>query len=521
MTDNPVARIKPPGPANGSARPGGAIRDSSAAERVPPFRQRTRQGARRWLNAGYGSAQRAQDREFLPAALEILETPPSPMRIWLLQAICAVAAISILWMFVGKIDVIAIAQGKVQPAGRVKLVQPLDSGKVREVLVANGAGVREGDPVVVLDDSEARAEERSLAGALASVRAEAARRKAAIGAAVAGNFTPPAVDWPQNLPDSILARETQVLANDLALLRSSLASLAAQRRQKEAERARLTDVIASQEKLIEIDEQRVDIRSTLESQKLGSKLNLFDALEALQNQRTSLAQQKGQLAETIAALDVIDRDSAKAIQNFLAENSQKFADIERQAEDAVHKLAKAAAKTSHMTLRAPVAGTVQALSITSIGQVLMPGEEVMRIVPEDAEIEIECYVANKDIGFVKVGQPAVVKLESFPFTRYGSLPARVKRVSREAIPEPDAQQQEGDPAKAGRSSVLGGAQRIQNLVFPVVLSLDRTMIAADGAEIPVTNGMAVTVEVKTGYRRIIDYIFSPLVEVASTAMKER
>ena len=145
----------------------------------------------------------------------------------------------------------------------------------------------------------------------------------------------------------------------------------------------------------------------------------------------------------------------------------------------------------------------------------------MRIVPEGAELEIECYMPNKDIGFVKVGQEPVVKIESFPFTRYGSLPARVKRISRQAIPEPDAQQQEGDAARGSRSTLLAGAQRVQNLVFPVTLSLDRSTIAADDTEIPVTNGMAVTVEIKTGQRRIIDYIFSPLVEVASTAMKER
>ena len=110
---------------------------------------------------------------------------------WLLQAICALVAISVAWMFIGKIDVIAIAQGKVQPAGWVKLVQPLDSGEVREVLVGNGASVREGDPDVIHDDSEARAEELSLAGSVASYRAEGARRKAAIAAALSGTFEPP------------------------------------------------------------------------------------------------------------------------------------------------------------------------------------------------------------------------------------------------------------------------------------------------------------------------------------------
>src|SRR5262249_61442049 len=119
------------------------------------------------------------DRIFFPAALEILDTPPSPIQILLLQSICIVAAITIAWTFIGKIDVIAVAQGKVQPTGRVKLVQPLETGKVKTLLVANGSKVEAGQEVVALDDGELRAEGLSLATSLASLRAEAARRTAA------------------------------------------------------------------------------------------------------------------------------------------------------------------------------------------------------------------------------------------------------------------------------------------------------------------------------------------------------
>lgn len=464
---------------------------------------------------------RKEDREFLPAALELVETPPSPVQLWLLYAICAFVAIAIVWMFIGRIDVIAVAPGKVQPSGRVKLVQALEMGKVREVMVGNGTHVQEGAVVVALDDREARAEEQALAEALASYRAEARRRRAAIEAAQADGMTPPDIDWSDDVPAPIIAREQRVLAGDLGQLRSALASFAAQRRQKEAERARLATMIASQEALTDIEDQRTRLRSLLEGQKLGSKLVLLDALEARQNQRTVLAQQKGQLAEAMAALDVLERDATKTISSFVAENTQKLADAERQAADTVQKLAKARARTAHMTLTAPASGTVQALTITSIGQVLMPGEEIMRIVPENAGFVVECYMPNKDIGFVAVGQEAIVKVEAFPFTRYGSLPARVARVSLEAIPEPDAQQQEANPARASRSTLTAGAQHMQNLVFPVTLTLQNTSIHADGLDVPVANGMAVTVEVVTGRRRVIDYLFSPLVEVASRALTER
>jgi hemolysin D len=461
------------------------------------------------------------DNEFLPAAIEILETPPSPVQISFLVTICTVTALALAWSFVGRIDVVAIAQGKIQPTGRVKLVQALETGKVREVFVANGAKAAEGQTVIVLDDTEARAEEMSLAGTLASYRAEIDRRAAAIEGAQGTELAAPKVDWPKDLPAQIVAREQRILAGDLALLRASIEDLHAQRRQKEAERDRLTVTIASQEELLKIEDKRVQLRTGLESQGLGTKLALFDALETLQNQRPSMVNQQGQLLGAIAALDVLDHDKAKAINTFIAENSQKLGEAQRQAAETAQKLAKAQAKTQHMTLQAPVSGTVQAVSITSIGQVVMPGEEVMRIVPDGVSFEIECYMPNKDIGFIKAGQEAVVKIESFPFTRYGTLRAYVKRVGIEAIPEPDAQQQEANPAKASKSALAAGGQRMQNLVFPVTLSLEKMIIDADGVEIPVSNGMAVSVEVKTGSRRVIDYVLSPLAEVASKAMKER
>ena len=128
---------------------------------------------------------------------------------------------------------------------------------------------------------------------------------------------------------------------------------------------------------------------------------------------------------------------------------------------------------------------------------------------------------NRDIGFVSVGQEAVVKVELFPFTRYGSIEARVTRIARDAIPAPDASAIEGDPTRASNSEGFAGGERTQNLAFAVVLEPATSTIAVDGVDQPLTSGMAVTVELKTGARRLIEYIFSPLVEVASRAMRER
>ena len=164
---------------------------------------------------------------------------------------------------------------------------------------------------------------------------------------------------------------------------------------------------------------------------------------------------------------------------------------------------------------------MQSSIITNVGQVVASGQEIMRIVPEDSGLEIEAYVRNRDIGFVSVGQEAAVKVESFPYTRYGAIHAHVVRIAKDAIPEPDAEAIEGDPARVSAAAGFAGAERTQNLVFPVVLRPDDATISVDGVAEPLTSGMAVTVELKTGARRMLEYLFAPLVEVASKAMRER
>lgn len=465
---------------------------------------------------------RLSDREFLAPALEILETPASPVHLAFLWIICALVAVGLAWAWFGRIDIIASAQGKFQPTGRVKVIEPLDTGRVAAIRATNGSSVAEGDVLIELDRSAAEADLTAAKEALASVRAEMLRRQAALAAAKARAFAPPAsIDWPDDIAPALRERENRVLAADLGQLAATLASFDAQRAQKTAERDMLIKTIATQKNLVATLQQRVDMRTRLVESQSGARAAVIDATETLQYQQTQLATQEQQLASLSAGLDVIDRDSEKAVETFLSDDAQKLDDAERRGEDARQKLAKAEALVDHLTLRAPIAGRVQASVIANVGQVVASGQEVMRVVPRDSTLEIEAYVLNRDIGFVSVGQEAVVKVESFPFTRYGSIKAHVARIARDAIPSPDASAIEGDPARSTNAQGFAGGERMQNLVFAVVLTPDVSTIDVDGAERPLTSGMAATVELKTGSRRLIEYLFSPLVEVASRAMKER
>jgi hemolysin D len=463
-----------------------------------------------------------EDREFLPADLEILDTPPSPVRMTLILIICALVVVALAWSYFGRLDIIAVAQGKIQPTGRVKVIQPLETGKVAAIRVENGQHVHAGDVLIEMDTGDTRAEEADAQGSYDADRAEALRRRAALEAARTRQLTQaPQISWPGDIPEPIQARENQVLAGDLGQLADTVAGYDAQIRQKQIERDRLDGTMEAQAKLIATLQERVDMRSSLIKSGAGAKSAVIDAQETLQYQVTQLANQRGQRDAASANLDVLARDRDKTFSNFIAENGQKLAEAQKQADDWHEKLAKAKLKSARMSLAAPMDGTVYGLSVSTIGQVAGGGDELMRIVPEGAALEIECYLANKDVGFVKPGQNAVVKIESFPFTRYGTLSARVTRVASDAIPEPDAQQTEGDAARKQREKTFAGAQRTQNLVFPVTLEPSRTIMTIDGQAMPLTPGMAVSVEIATGSRRILEYVFSPLVETASQAMKER
>ena len=462
------------------------------------------------------------DLDFLPAALAILETPPSPVKMGLIWTISGLFVFFTLWSYFGKIDVIAAAQGKVQPTGRVKTIQPFESGRVLAVRVENGEHVKKGDALLSLDTAEAQADYEEALAELRASQAERLRRLSALATAQSENImTSGPVLWPDEIPSAVRRREELVLAADLRQLVATVRSLEAQIAQKTAEQDRLRDVIAAETDLIATVQQRVNMRLTLQARDAGSKASVMDAQESLQTQLTSLATQKGQLNEARAAAAVLIEDRKKAVENFTAENSQKLAEAERHIDDYTQKVAKARIKLDHMTIESPIDGVVMGLSITTVGQVVSPSEEVMRIVPEGGDLEIEAYVENKDIGFVKAGQLAAVKIEAFPFTRYGTLDARVVRIAHDAIPEPDVQTIEANPARKQRSnSFLGGAQRIQNLVFPVTLAFRRQAILANGVELPLMSGMSAIVEIKTDKRRVIDYLFAPVLETMANAMKE-
>ena len=462
------------------------------------------------------------DREFLPAALEILESPASPAKQTLLWVICVTFSAVLAWSWFANLDINAVASGRIQTSGRSKVIQPLEPGKVKAIFAQNGAHVNEGDLLIELDPTETQAELEAQTRLTETLDGEVARRRRAV-ALVLGETRDTEIPFPGNVGAAVRARETNVMRADLSQYAAARDGLIAQIEEKEATKRRLAMSIAARQELIKSLKERVDMRSELVAKSAGTRASLLDALQVQQNEETNLAVDHGQLIETDASIGTLRRKLEQLTADFVANQTDKLSEAEQRRDRTVEDTVKAAAKNARTRLTAPISGTLQQLAVTSIGQVVNTGQSLLVIVPDREPLEIEALVLNSDIGFIEPGQEAIIKIDSFPFTRYGVMQGKVLRVSRDAISDRDVQGASDTISVSQGQSVapVTGTQKTQNLVFPVTIGLDRSTFIVDGKEVPLTPGMTVSVEIRTGERRAIDYILSPLKEVVSQAGRER
>jgi hemolysin D len=453
---------------------------------------------------------------FLPAALEIVETPPSPIGRAVAISIAAVFSVALLWSCIGTVDIVAVAPGKVIPGGRTKTVQPFETGVVRAIHVRDGQVVRSGDALVELDTTMSDADLERLRSELMGARLDVARGKAAL----AGKpdpltaFVPPA-----GASATAIAMHRRFLVSQTTEQKAKLASIDQQLKQKEAERATSLASIEKLKATMAPLEQRVAIREQLYQKELGSKLTYLTELQDLVAQQQEIVVQQSRLTEANAAISMLSENAAKASAEYERMLLEELAKAEQKVSTLEQDVIKADQRTRLQKLTAPIDGKVQQLAVHTIGGVVTPAQVLMLIVPSDSALEIEAIVSNRDIGFVEVGQDAAIKIDTFNFTRYGTLQGRVLNISQDAITRNKAPER-SSPGMLGSDS-LGSEPAGQELVYAARVSLDRADMEIDAKRVRLTAGMAVTVEIKSGTRRIISYLLSPLVRYQHDSLRER
>ena len=373
---------------------------------------------RRGVPARAPRDRRGAELAFLPAALEIAETPPSPIGRAIGFTLVLLFCAAVVWAWLGTIDIVASASGRIMPSGRSKIVQPFETGVVRAIHVRDGQAVRTGDILIELDPTVNAAERDRLRNDLAAEQVNVARLRAALadGDDPVADFAPPA-----GMDPALASTQRQLLLHQVMEHRAKLAALDSQTAQKEAEQATTAATIHKLQTMIQVIQPRVEIRGSLMEQGLSSKLSYFETLQQLIEQREELAVQKSHLREADAAVAAIRETRNQAEAEYRHSLSDDLAKSEQKASGLAQDLIKAEQRTRLQRLIAPVDGVVQQLAIHTVGGVVTPAQPLLTVVPGDSRLEIEAMVSNRDIGFVHAGQEAQIKIDTFNFTRYGLL----------------------------------------------------------------------------------------------------
>ena len=473
--------------------------------------------ARRRINAmRRNSSRRANELAFLPAALEIAETPPSPVGRAIGATIILLFCVAVSWAWAGTIDIVAATTGKIVPSGRTKVIQPFETGVVRSIRVQDGQAVKTGDVLIELDPTVNAAERDHLHNDLLAEQLNIARLHAALAGAddPTAAFHPPA-----GAGAALTSAQRQLLLNQVTEHRARMASLARQQAQKEAEQSTIVATIHKLEATIPVIQQRVDIRKTLMDKELGSKLTYFEILQLLVEQQEDLGVRKSHLREAEAAAAAIRETRDQAEAEYRRMLSDELAKAEQKANGLAQDLIKAEQKTKLQLLTSPVDGVVQQLTIHTVGGVVTPAQALLAVVPSDSRLEIEAMISNRDIGFVHAGQEAEIKIDTFSFTRYGLLHGTVLTISQDAVIR-DRRQDRADDRALGTQNDTSEPKG-QELNYSARISLDRTRMQIDDRVVDLSPGMAATVEIKTGSRTILSYLLSPLLRYRQEALHER
>lgn len=462
-----------------------------------------------------GDGRHPQEREFLPAALEILDTPPSPAGRMLVALICLIALIGIAWAWIGKVNIVAVASGKIVAQMRTKVLQPFETSTVRAILVTPGQKVQAGEPLIELDPTAAIAEREHARNDLIAAQLDQARLEAFLDGATKAPFAAITNAGPLEIKRA----EAQLTSQNAERV-AKLAAITQERAQRVAERLSLQQTLAKIEKTLPYVAERADIR---QKATLGGYVSVITNLESQQ----LLAETKSEVEinrAKIASLDaVIQGLDQKALGAEAEIWTTALADLSRareRARTASEALAKAEHRIELQTLRAPIDGSVQQLHVTTVGSVVTPAQQLLSVVPTDDLVEVEAVLENRDIGFVSIGQPVELKIDAYPFTRYGLLKGTVLAIDRDAevTPVNQAQEAQGSQRSADEIQNVEGSERLR---YTVHIAIADTPFNVDGRPAALLPGMSVKAEILTGKRRIIDFLLAPLSEHIHDSMHER
>ncbi len=466
----------------------------------------------RLVKSGNGD-QEHRFREFLPAALEILETPPSPAGRTLAWLLCLIALVGIGWACFGKVSIVAVASGKIVSQMRTKLLQPFETATVRAILVSPGQKVRAGDALIELDPTAALAERDRAENDLHAAELDQARLEAFLDGATGAVFS----GFNTVGPIEIKRAQAQLTAQNAERV-GKLSAIAQERMQRIAEREALNQTLVKVEQTLPLVSERAEIRRKAAAGGYASVIADLESRQLLTETRSELDINRAKIASLDAAIEGLDHKAAATEAEIWTSALADLSRARERARSASESLQKAIHRTELQTLRSPIAGTVQQLHVTTVGSVVTPAQQLLSVVPNEDRVEVEAVLENRDIGFVTAGQKVELKIDAFPFTRYGLLGGTVTAIDRDAEATPVGQAAQGSQRAADEIQNVETGERLR---YTVHIAIEPKSLDIDGRPAVLLPGMSVKAEILTGERRIIDFILAPLREHMHDSMRER
>lgn len=484
--------------------------------------------------------------EFLPSALEIVERPSGKIGRNIIYTIFGLLITAILWASISKVDEVAVARGKVVPDGRVKVLQPLEEGVITAIYVDEGQRVEQGQLLIEMDTTMQKVDEQTIRQQIETAKLEKELlEKTLEGQSTEGyildeRISPELRSSIQELNDArntyyqrrkeLLHIQKNQSKEQLNIAKTNLARLQGELKINKAKESQLKKMEqAPKVETVELErlQNMINIAES-ESEKYkilyesgavskaewDSKTNERDLLhkqynsqkaragqeqdnatltwQSAQNarmntekeielQRIAIEQATSNMEKADTELNALEEENKSQVLNLIVEKSKEIETLSAQ-------LVKAEKNLQLQSLKSPANGIVQGISVGTVGGVVTKAQPIMSIVPDDTPLMIEVYLDNKDIGFVRQGQEVRVKLDTFSYQKYGTVDGIVENVSPDAI----------EDEKRG-------------LIYKMKINMKQKSICVEGSAVPISSGMAVTAEIKTGRRRVIEFFLEPLV----------
>lgn len=435
--------------------------------------------------------------EFLPAAEEIVETPAAPLGALVVWLVALLLVVALAWSYFGRIDIVAVANGKISTEGSTKVIQPAVSGVVTSINVHEGQRVKKGETLLALDKTTA---EKDVATANQSLSAARVERDILRRLAVGGNTD-------EIINNADLPDETKAMLRQFA---SSQTALSAARQQA------ANGMISNYQRQLQFNQQaknqletnaqnlknrKVEIEKQLPNANPVDKLRLQNELTSIDQRITSansaVLGQNQQLLQSQSALTQAQNQSQTQTAETNSAFSNQIITAEKRIIELENNLVKARQVLAQTNITAPVDGTVLSLTVKTIGGVVNTGQQLAQIVPEKVPLYVDAALDNQDVGFVKPGQRVVVKVATYPFQRYGYLEGTVENISPDAIQDDK-----------------------KGLIYKAKIKLNDDKSSKQN-QLKLLPGMSVSAEITTGQRRIIEFFLDPLMTKADESLKVR